>query len=172
MRDNKAMTVRTMRRAEATVLLLLAIALAVTEYGKPLMALNFPVIGIALALAARNLGPSARTRPVEKDGEVWDDLALQGRLVHGLFDIVEETPASWERSRDLLLAKYQAQKWIDKVRKYLTSYPEFAAIFEAHGAGDSKAELEGRIRRLNEIRNLIELGQKLHLQPSSFRRGG
>jgi hypothetical protein len=138
------------RRIEAFLLLLLAGSLALAGQGS--MISEMVLLAIALALLVQNL----RVRPTPEITRQIDDLLECGLRVHSAYAAANKL-RFWPRTKALALAQYEAEKWVDRTRVMLKSYPEFAGIFEAHEGATPGEEVANRIRRLHEIKRLLGL---------------
>ena len=159
--DESVTTLTRLRQMESAVLILLAATLALSGLDGIALILEIPVIGVALLLAKSK--PDLTKRELAQRLGRFDDLLVQADKLYASERLITK-PKSWEQTRDLLLAKYEIEKWVDRVKSELRPYPEFAGIFEAYGGEDAKEQLEGRMRRLEEIRRLVYISQRVGLR--------
>src|SRR5438046_10334294 len=126
-RDNTASLVL-IRRIEALVLLALAVSLAIAQ--RMPIAVDALILGLAILLTWQNV-KAQRNRRAPREIQ---DLLEAGLSVYRKYDTANELTASWPRTRDIALAEYETEKWVARTRSLLREYyPEFHAIFEAHG---------------------------------------
>jgi hypothetical protein len=146
------------RRVEALLLLVLAASLALLDDGS--MVVDVVLIAIALVLLCQNL----RARPKPEITRQIDDLLDEGLRVHSGY-VSAKKLRSWPKTKELSLARYETEKWVDRTRVLLRPYPEFAGIFEARQSGATPAdEVANRIRRLHEIKSLLVLSKRVGLR--------
>jgi hypothetical protein len=149
------------RQVESALLIVLAAALIWVRFGHVAILLDFPLLAIAVLLASRNLTKDASSKDSQLDR--FEELISQGSQVYSLYKPATDGPRLRQRTPELFLAKYEMDKWLDRVRFELRLYPEFAGIFEAHGASNHEDEVEGRMRRLRQIKNLAAASYRVGL---------
>jgi len=142
------------RRIEAFLLLLLAGSLALAGQGS--MTSEMVLLAIALALLVQNL----RIRPTPEITRQIDDLLECGLRVHSAYAAANKL-MSWPKTKALALAEYETDKWVDRTRIVLKLYPEFSGIFDAREGATPAEEVAHRIRRLHEIKKLLELSGRI-----------
>jgi hypothetical protein len=148
------------RRIEAVTLLLMAAVLVAIESSPVTITYAYVLVAGVLLLMWRNLDLQKRVLSTGRLEEL-DQLCNQGQALYMTHKVINDMPTSWERSRDLTLARHNMTKWVDRVRNELAFYPEFAEIFEACQKDDPVSELRQRISRLTEIQRLIRLSPKV-----------
>ena len=146
------------RRVEALLLLLLAASLALLDDVS--LVLDLLPVAFAMVLLLQNL----KARPKPEITRQIDDLLLHGLRVHSSYLSANKMRGAWPKTKELALAQYETEKWVDRTRVLLKPYPEFAGIFESRQGVTPADEVANRIRRLHEIKSLLTVSQRVGLR--------
>src|SRR6185436_8889824 len=95
-----AITLIRVRQVESALLILLAAVLVWSEFGQATLALNFPLLAIAVLLASRNLGRDPRQDVAQLTR--FDELLAQGSRVYNLYQ-AETTQRGRQRTPEALI---------------------------------------------------------------------
>lgn len=151
------------RRREASGLMLASVAFLAVRMDALTVTLAYALIAGVIFLMWKNFDEEKRASSTSQLEGLTQLLSL-GMSLQARYKATEVIRSAWDKSRDRALVCYDMQKWINRVRAEIASYPEFMGIFEACSNDDPAVELRERVRRLTEIKRLISLSPKVGIR--------
>ena len=159
--SGRASVLAGVRRVEAALLVALS-GVLLAHYGLTGIAFAAPLVASAVMLLPRQR--SAASTREERRRRLLSQLLDEAFALRAAYMNTRPLPLSLQRSQSLHEARREIIRWVELSRTRLRRHPEFAGIFEAHGArGGLLDELDRRISRLADIRRLEETSRRLKL---------